>query len=80
MLPIMSMLIETDERSRVVLPGQRSQRFLLTEHEDGTLLLEPAVVLSKAQYEYDTNPELRDLLSRAAASPTVRRPRTRRTG
>lgn len=31
-----------------------------------------------AQHEFDANPELRELLARAAASPTVRRTRTRR--
>jgi len=71
-------LVETDSRSRVVLPGRPGERFLVTENPDGSLLLEPAVVVSKAQYEYDTDPELRDLLHRAAASPTVRRPRSRR--
>lgn len=32
-----------------------------------------------AQLEYDTTPELRDLLTRATASSTVRRTRNRRT-
>lgn len=74
----MAFLVETDGRSRVVLPGRQNERFLVTENADGSLLLEPAVVVSKAQYEYDTSPELQELLHRAAASPTVRRPRTRR--
>ena len=30
---------------------------------------------AEAQYEYDTSPELQDLLTRAAASPTVHRMR-----
>ena len=74
----MSFLVETDSRSRVVLPGRHNERFLVTENADGSLLLEPAVVVSKAQYEYDTSPELQDLLHRAAASPTVGRRRSRR--
>ena len=75
----MDMLVETDARSRVVLPGHPEQRFLVHENEDGSLLLQPARVVTEAQAEYDSNPELRDLLARAAASPTVRRTRQRRT-
>ncbi len=71
-------VIETDNRSRVVLPGHPNQRFLLRENEDGSLLLQPARIVTEAQLEYDTTPELRDLLSRATASPTVRRTRKRR--
>lgn len=64
-------LVETDSRSRVVLPGHPNQRFLVRENEDGSILLEPAVVLSEAQREYDTTPELQELLTRAAASGRV---------
>ena len=71
-------LIETDARSRVVLPGDASQRFLMRVNEDGSILLQPARVVTDAQQEYDSDPELRDLLARAAASPTVRRTRQRR--
>jgi hypothetical protein len=72
-------LVETDSRSRVVLPGHSNQRFLLQENADGSLLLQPARVVTEAQLEYDNDPELRELLSRASRSPTVRRTRTRRT-
>lgn len=71
-------LIETDARSRAVLPGQPNQRFLMRVNEDGSILLQPAHVVTDAQQEYNSNPELRDLLARAAASPTVRRSRQRR--
>ncbi len=63
------MLVETDARSRVVIPGHSNQRFLVQENSDGSVLL---------QAEYDNNPELRELLARAAASPTVTRRRQRR--
>lgn len=33
----------------------------------------PAQVVTNAQHEFDTDPELRDLLARATAAPTVRR-------
>ena len=71
-------LIETDARSRAVLPGQPNQRFLMRVNEDGSILLQPAHVVTDAQQEYNSNPELRDLLARAATSPTVRRSRHRR--
>ena len=64
-------LVETDPRSRVVLPGHAKERFLMRENSDGSILLIPARVVSEAQLEYDQSPELQDLLRRAAASPTV---------
>jgi hypothetical protein len=70
-------LIETDARSRVVIPGHPNQRYLLHENSDGSILLEPARVVSEAQYEYDNTPELRALLTRAANSGYVTRRRQR---
>ena len=71
------MLIETDDRSRVVLPGHPRERFAVQENSDGSILLLPARVITEAQYEYDHDPVLRDLLARAAASRTVRKRRRR---
>lgn len=71
--------VETDGRSRAVLPGRPNQRFVMRENADGSLLLQPAQVVTDAQHEFDTDPELRSLLARAAASPTTRRARARRT-
>jgi hypothetical protein len=70
-------LVQTDARSRAVLPGHPDQRFLLRENSDGSILLEPARVVSEAQAEYDETPELQDLLARATRSKTVRRRRER---
>jgi hypothetical protein len=72
-------VIETDNRSRVVLPGHPDERFLLRENDDGSFLLVPAVVISEAQYEYDTSPELQEVLDRAMSAPRVRRRYERRT-
>lgn len=72
-------IIETDARSRVVLPGHSNEQFIMQENSDGSLLLQPARVVTAAQVEYDSDPELRDLLARAAQSPTVRRRRARRS-
>lgn len=74
----MDTFIETDARSRVVLPGHPEERFIVQENEDGSLLLQPARVVTEAQAEYDRDPELRDLLARATKSSTVRRTRSRR--
>ena len=68
-------VIQTDARSRAVLPGQSNKRFIMDELPGGIILLQPAVVMSEAQLEYVSNPELRNLLTRAAGSKTVRRPR-----
>ena len=76
----LSILVETDARSRVVLPGHSNERFVLQEQEDGSILLQPAVVVTRAQAEYDGDPELQALLTRAAHSTTVRRSRKRHDG
>ena len=74
----MTTQVETDDRSRVVLPGHPNETFLLEKLSDGSMLLQPAKVVSQAQHEYDSDPVLRDLLARAWASPTVRRRREHR--
>lgn len=61
----------------MVLPGHPNQRYVIRENADGSLLLEPAQVVTEAQREYDSDPELRELLTRATASPTIRRARRR---
>lgn len=71
----MSEIIQTDTRGRVVLTGRKNEYFLKTELADGTIVLKPGVFVTAAQHEYDTTPELQELLSQAAASPTVRRSR-----
>lgn len=70
-------LVQTDARSRAVLPGHPDQKFLLRENADGSILLEPVRLVSEAQAEYDETPELQELLARATQSPTVRRRRER---
>lgn len=67
--------VETDSRSRVVLPGHPNQMFVLQENADGSLLLLPARVVTQAQLEYDEDPAMRELLARAASSGTIKRRR-----
>ena len=71
------MLVTTDARSRVVLPGHPDQQYLMRENDDGSLLLEPAIVLTAAQYDYDRSEAQQQILTRATESPTVRRTRKR---
>ena len=72
------LLIETDSRSRMVVPGHPDERFIMRENGDGSLTLTPARVMSEAQHEYDSNPELQELLHRAMTAPRVRRERFKR--
>ena len=70
-------LVQTDARSRVVLTGHPNEHFLVQENADGSILLQPARVVSEAQAEYDATPELQELLNRAISSDTVRKRRER---
>jgi len=71
-------VIETDARSRVIIPGRSNEMFVVRDNADGSMLLEPAHIVTDAQREYDSSPELQELLSRATASTTVHRARRRR--
>lgn len=51
---------------------------VIQENEEGSFLLQPARVLTNTQIEYDSDPELRELLTRAPRSSTVHRTRQRR--
>ena len=73
----MAALVRTDSRSRVVLPGHPDQMFLVQENADGSILLQPARVVTEEQAEYDETPQLQELLSRAMSSPTKKRRRSR---
>ncbi|MCV7303532.1 hypothetical protein H7J93_28355 [Mycobacterium barrassiae] len=70
--------VQTDDRGRITLPDRPNSRFLLRHNADGSILIQPAQVVTDAQYEYWTNPELRTLLTAAASSRTVHRARDHR--
>jgi hypothetical protein len=55
--------VETDDRSRVVLPEHPNKQYVVRENADGSLLLQPARIVTEEQQEYDSDPELRALLS-----------------
>ncbi len=63
--------LRTDDRSRTVLTGHPNEMFIVHENEDGSVLLEPAEVVSRMQRAYDSDPELRETLAAAAAAPKV---------
>jgi hypothetical protein len=55
--------IQTDSRGRVLLPGHPNNRYLVQENDDGSILLQPATVVTVAQHEFQSTPELQDLLA-----------------
>lgn len=69
-------MIEVDGRSRVTLPGNKAhRRYLIHEEPDGTVILEPAVVMSELELRFLRNPELQDRIEDARAHPERSRPR-----
>ena len=75
----MKNVIATDSRGRVVLSGRPDEMFIVRENSDGSILLQPATVVSAAQAQCDNDADLRNLLAQAVASPTVNRDRRRAT-
>lgn len=75
-----SAVIELDDRRRASL-GKfgRHDRYLIREQEDGTLILEPAVVLTEAEAAYLRNPTLVALIEEERAHPERNRRRTKRS-
>ena len=81
-------LIELDARRRVALGrlgNPEHNRYLVTEHPDGSLLLTPAVVMTAHEAALLRNPELvaqieQDLADPSKATPSsARRPRLEQT-
>lgn len=73
-------LIEVDGRRRLNLSKiGRHDRYTVTEHEDGTITLTPAIVLSPAEMHYLTDTELQQLVNtgRSNSGKTIRRDRKR---
>ncbi|KNX38790.1 hypothetical protein [Luteipulveratus halotolerans] len=64
-------LLELDPRGRVSLKkvAGDTQRFLAYTHEDGTIVLEPATVMTEAQARFLAAPEVVDALERAMSQP-----------
>lgn len=73
-------LIELDERRRVSL-GKigRHSRYLVREEPDGTLVFEPAVVLTETERAYLANTDLAAQIDENRAHPERRSPRPSRS-
>lgn len=71
-------MIDVDGRNRVTLPGKAHRRYLLHEQPDGTLILEPAIVMSEREARYLGNPDLQARIQYARAHPEDARPRPAR--
>lgn len=74
----MSTLIQVDGRKRITLGSlARHAQYLITEEPDGSLYLEPAVVLTAAERDFLADSTLTAALERVNAHPEQRRERTR---
>ncbi len=70
-------LIETDSRGRASL-GRPDRRYLLREESDGTLILEPAVVMTELERRFLANAALQAQIDYARQHPEQRIDRPRR--
>ncbi|WAC89377.1 hypothetical protein [Mycobacterium sp. Aquia_213] len=69
-------VIEVDSRRRISIGKLgRHDTYLATEQPDGTIVLEPAVVLTAAEHAYLKNTKLRHQIEENRAHPERRRPR-----
>jgi hypothetical protein len=72
-------LVEVDSRRRVSLGKLgHHDRYLATEHPDGVITLEPAVILTELERAFLQNRELQELIEHNRAHPELRRPRPKR--
>lgn len=63
-------LVELDGRRRVALGRLgRHERYLVTEHPDGTLVWSPAVVVTEAELRLHRNPALLADIEESLAHP-----------
>ena len=71
-------LVETDSRGRASL-GRPGKRYRLTESSDGTLTLEPAIIMTDLERRFLANTELQAQIAYAREHPeqAVERPRRR---
>lgn len=75
-----AILIELDERRRLSLGKLgRHSRYLAREEPDGTLIFEPAVVMSEMEARFMANRELVTRIEESRRHPEWRRPRRRRS-
>lgn len=67
-------IVETDARGRASL-GRPGRRYLMREEPDGTLVLEPAVVVTELERRFMANAALQAQIEYARQHPDQRRAR-----
>lgn len=70
-------VVDTDKRGRATL-GPADRRYLMHEESDGTLILEPAVVVSELERRFMANAAIQAQIAYAQDHPEQRVSRTRR--
>jgi hypothetical protein len=70
-------IVETDSRGRASL-GRPDRRYLMHEEADGTLVLEPAVVVTELERRFMANAAVQARIGYAREHPEQQRPRRRR--
>lgn len=70
-------VVDTDRRGRATL-GHPGQRYLMREEPDGTLVLEPAVVVSELERRFMANAAVQAQIAHAKEHPEQRVSRARR--
>ncbi|MGH9094244.1 MAG: hypothetical protein ACRDXE_03695 [Acidimicrobiales bacterium] len=71
-------IVETDARGRASL-GRPERRYLMHEEPDGTLVLEPAVVVTELERRFMANCALQAQIDYARSHPEERVKRRRRS-
>lgn len=71
-------ILTTDSRGRLSL-GRPDQHFIVHEEEDGTVTLEPAVVMSELEHRYLSNAAVQAQIEYARLHPEQRVPRKKRS-
>lgn len=72
-------IVETDARGRASL-GKPGGRYLMHEESDGTLILEPAVVVTELERRFMANAALQAQIAYAKEHPEQAKPRQSRPG
>jgi hypothetical protein len=67
-------IVETDARGRASL-GRPLGRYLMHEESDGTIILEPATVITELERRFMANSALQARLAYAQEHPEQQRPR-----
>ncbi|MCL2090539.1 MAG: hypothetical protein FWH11_04840 [Micrococcales bacterium] len=71
------MVVDTDARGRASL-GRPGRRYLMHEDADGTIVLEPATVITDLERRFLTNTALQAQIAEAREHPERQVPRRRR--